>query len=121
METLQAHFLNQLQKMGSKYYKVLPVNFDEISAKKVKCHLVVVNGDSSSFKKYGQEIGDTGKVYRIGGRFNFIKCEQMVIRYAEQRFRMPRKGISGLRSADSRPKVFNEDTNLVDSGHLIFE
>ena len=50
METLEAHFLNQLQKMGSKYYKVLPVNFDEISAKKVKCHLVVVNGDSSSFK-----------------------------------------------------------------------
>ena len=56
METLQAHFLNQLQKMGSKYYKVLPVNFDEISAKKVKYHLVVVNGDSSSFKNTDKKL-----------------------------------------------------------------
>ena len=38
METLQANFLDQLQQMGSKYYKVLPVNLDKISSKKVKCH-----------------------------------------------------------------------------------
>ena len=56
MEALQAHFLNQLQQMGSKYYKVLPVNFDEISAKKVKYHLVVVNGDSSSFKNTDKKL-----------------------------------------------------------------
>ena len=38
METLQANFLDQLQQMGSKYYKVLPVDLDPISSKKVKCH-----------------------------------------------------------------------------------
>ena len=38
METLQANFLDQLQQMGSKYYKVLPVDLDQISSKKVKCH-----------------------------------------------------------------------------------
>ena len=42
METLQTNFLDQLQQMGSKYFKVLSVNFDEISSKKVKCHLFVV-------------------------------------------------------------------------------
>ena len=88
MKTLQANFLDQLQQMGSKYYKVLPVDLDQISSKKVKCH--------QKKQKCWQKIDDTVKVYRIGGRFNFIKCDQMVIRYAEQRFRMPRKEMAGL-------------------------
>ena len=90
METIQANFLKQLKMMGSRYCKVLPTNINEISSKKVSCHLFRL------FKK--KDIiyfRDMGEVYRIGGRFNFIKCEDMVIRYTEQRFRMPMTVISG--------------------------
>ena len=58
METIQANFLDQLQKMGSKYYKVLPVNLDPISSKKVKCHQKNKNVDKKlvTLSKYIESV-----------------------------------------------------------------